>query len=127
VARANQSAVTQPPTIIVQATSGGYAEIIPLFVQGTSTLPGCPSGYSVLFSASSSTWGATPPTITNAGGSRYTLGGGYYTGNGQPYFGWLLDSYPTIQYSGNMLNLVTPTGFGLWNSVSQWAAPLCTK
>jgi hypothetical protein len=130
VAKATQSAATQPATIVVQATSGGYAEIIPFLTTGTTNLPTCPSGYSRIFSATSASFGFTP-SIFNAAGSRFSLAGFNIPSNGNTFYGWLIDSVPTAPPQNVGTNGAVYATNSYWYPAyppaGGWAAALCSK
>ena len=91
VAKANQSAVTQPPTVIIQATSSSNVQMTPL-VSSSATIPTCPTGYHSVWSASSISYpSCNIPTAYNIAGSRFSFGG-----YGSPGYsvGFSIDSVP---------------------------------
>lgn len=117
LARANQSAVTQPPTVIIQATGATYIQAIPQFGGfGSSTIPSCPSGYAQVFGMSSS--GPLPAPILNVGGTRFSLGN--HSSGGSVV--WYADSAPTSGTSGS-----GTLALGAVGNSGNWAASLCTK
>jgi len=130
VAKANQNAATQPPTVIIQATAGGYAEIIPLLTTGTTVIPSCPTGYSRVFSANSTSFGYTP-SIFNAAGSRFSLAGFNIPSNGNTFYGWLIDSVPTAPPQNVGTNGSVYATSSYWYPAyppsGGWAAALCSK
>lgn len=128
VAKTNQNAVTQPPTVVIQSTgNSGYAEIIPYISVGTTSLPTCPIGYSILWSGESSVHGMSPK-IFNAGGSRFNLTGFFLPSNGYTYYGWNVDgeiNKPSYATTG-VLEIGT-TFWGSYGFPTSWSAVLCTK
>jgi len=131
VAKANQNAVTQAPTVIIQATSGGYPQALPLLVSGTSSVPPCPTGYSSVWTISSSTYpSCTVPATYNVAGTRFSFG--FISGGGGYPVGWFTDNSPT---SSNGTLSTSPWGSTNQNMTvqcysggfQQWAAALCTK
>jgi hypothetical protein len=108
VAKTNQSAVTQPPTVIVQATSGGYSEMTPLLAVGNNGVypayPTCPAGYTAV-------WYSPKPYVSpvfNVAGSRFNWG--MWSANAATQFGWSVDNNPLI--SGQFLRVVTSDSNG---------------
>lgn len=97
VAKTNQSAVTQPPTVIIQATSGssgGYQQVMPLLAYDGSVMPAiptCPSGYTSVFTATISRYGNVP-TVFNVKGTRFSWG--IFSGSGSASAGWMIDVMP---------------------------------
>jgi len=97
VAKTNQSAVTQPPTVIIQATSaagGGYQEAMPLLSWDSNIIPAaptCPTGYTNVFTASIAKYG-NPSAVFNVGGSRYSWG--LFSQSGGASVGWMIDVMP---------------------------------
>ena len=123
VAKANQSAVTQPPTVIIQATSSGYSETVPLVVTGTASIPSCPAGYTSLFSRSGVGYGVSNP-VFNVSGSRFTFG--VFSNGGSYYIGFGVDSSPMNRSGGGSGSLYSDTS--QWVSPGQsWAVNLCSK
>jgi len=122
VAKANQNAATQPPTVIIQATSSANAEMVPLVVTGSSVIPSCPSGYTSVFSKSGTGTGAMPP-VFNVAGSKFTFGYLYYQGS--YYVGFTVDTVPVMGYSSGTTQLYYPPAS--ITSGTQWAAALCSK
>lgn len=132
VAKVNQSAVTQPPTVIIQATSGGYAETIPLLVQGTTVPPSCPAGYTRVFTASQT--GCPTSQVWNAGGTRWSLFPAS-SGNDVAVF-WSADNAPSnpTQSASFVKPLYGPSttcdhfvDYSTPHTLYPWAASLCTK
>jgi hypothetical protein len=126
VAKANQNAATQPPTVIIQATGSGYAESIPLLNYGASaqSVPSCPSGYSRIWSESRSP-GSTGITF-NIAGSRYSFGTFWVSSGGgsSQYTGFLVDGLPQVPTSSGSS---TP-GIAFYAGITLYsAAALCTK
>lgn len=72
IAKTNQTAVTQPPTVIIQATSGaGEIETIPL-LEVSTTIPSCPAGYDSIWSMKS--FGCSLPyAVYNIGGTKFSF------------------------------------------------------
>ncbi len=123
VAKTNQNAATQAPTVIIQATAGGNIEVIPMLVAG-SVLPTCPTGYNSIFSASG-TGPVTNPYV-NAGGSRLTLAN-YGDSGGWTHTGWFFDSQ---LYGSNSSSYPAqlPQMYTYVSSANQpWAARVCSK
>jgi hypothetical protein len=75
VAKVNQLASTQPPTVIIQATSTGYAQVLPLVNNLNTAILACPAGYTSAFSMSGTGCPAatSPYLLSNLGGTRYSL------------------------------------------------------
>jgi hypothetical protein len=131
VAKANQNAATQPPTVIIQATSAGYAEAIPLLIAG-SVPPSCPASYTRVFTMIATgcpNYQQANP-VFNVAGSRWSLitipnpsGGGYASA------AWVADQAPSYNYNS------TPTMVGAagascqngYSTYAAWSASLCTK
>lgn len=123
VAKVNQNAVTQPPTVIIQATGGGgQVEAIPMLVTGTTVLPACPPGYLILWSGTSTQLGFTP-TIINAGGTQLDLIG-TTNNSGWITHGWRMAHQPSV---GNDQIIVDSSTFYNGNLPSGWAAVICSK
>lgn len=112
-AKANQSAVTQPPTVIIQATGNSNLETIPM-INGSSTMPVCPSGYSATFTKSGS---SCPASIWNVAGSRFSL---IYNGGSMIMFG--TENYPSTSNGGGWY-----PGMPSAVCTGNWSAALCTK
>jgi len=133
VAKTNQNAVTQPPTVIIQATGGvGYPEAL-VVTSSIQTIPACPTGYKSVYaevSPSAGGWYAdTCPVnnVYNMGGTRFSL---VKTISGSGYLS------PTIQVDGaltNISNSNTNQGGGLGSTCSSnsygnpWGINVCTK
>ena len=120
VAKASQNAATQPPTVIIQATGGGYSETYPILVNAT-VAPACPSGYTSIFSASGNGPIANP--IINAGGTRYSLGP-YSDSSGWTFNAFYLDQPPA--YAGKTMGVALVNGYVSYANYN-WAARLCSK
>lgn len=122
VAKANQIASTQPPTVIIQATANSYVQAVPLMMAYTLTPPTCPTGYTSVFTITSSTFTGSP--IFNIAGTRFAFA--YYFYGSTNFYGFLMDGLPTplsTNTSGYQI-------YGTWsvsNVTSTWAASLCTK
>jgi hypothetical protein len=123
VAKANQSAVTQPPTVVIQATSGSYSEIVPLGSSNTLVIPACPTGYHSIWSLNGS--GPYPISYTNIAGTRFSFGP--TTNNGSTYVSFFLDNMPTG--TGGITGFIAPSMFAQAGSrtLFNWAANLCSK
>ena len=67
VAKANQVASTQPPTVIIQATGSSNSECVPK-TGNSATPPACDAGYSSVWSKSGT---ACISPILNVGGTRH--------------------------------------------------------
>jgi len=121
VAKTNQNAVTQPPTVIIQATSsGGYSESIPMVSIGTNTIPTCPVGFTSAFSKFGAGY-LSATAIFNIAGSRFNFGNFYASGN--YYVGFLPDNY-----TGAILGLYYRYDLGyVADNSTLWAVALCTK
>ena len=131
VAKTNQSALTQPPTVIIQATSGGYAETKPLIDSTTNVPPSCPAGYTRVFTANGP--GCPASRTFNIAGTRWSFIS-YGTGT-STVVGWAVDQAPTYVTS-NSSSLPDTGGsatcsqfvdYGTPNTLGPWAASLCTK
>lgn len=130
VAKANQSALTQPPTVIIQATSGGYAEAKPLLDNTSNVPPSCPAGYTRVFTANGL---GCPSSTFNVAGTRFSLYV-YGDGGGGTSLSWAVDQAPYFSRSSG-----SGTAAGAYAACSQfvdygspvalkpWAASLCTK
>jgi hypothetical protein len=112
VAKTDQAASVQSPTVIIQSTNSGNAETIPL-INASSTAPTCPAGYSASFSKSGA---GCPTTIWNIGGSRFSL-----VWNGGSNLGFGTESFPGLAAGGGYGT--TPMAVCTGN----WSAVLCTK
>lgn len=129
VTKINQNAVTQPPTIIIQATSGGgQVEVIPMLVVNTTTLPVCLAGYSIFWSGNSTVHGFSP-SIFNAGGTRFSLAGFYAPSSSGTIYGWLIDNAPLDAPAAVGAGVVYSGASTWWRSSPppSWAAVLCSK
>ena len=124
VAKVNQSAATQPPTVIIQATGSTYSETYPILVNAASA-PACPAGYSSIY-VGSGTGPITTP-IVNAGGSRFTLGSYYHPSNGWTFNAIFVDGLPLVSNLNNFaLNIGTANGY-VGGANYPWAARICSK
>lgn len=125
VAKTNQSAATQAPTVIIQATSAGYAEIIPLFVSGSvpQVAPTCPAGYTTL-------WSITTPAnykqiVFNIAGTRFSYGY-YYIGSYN--IGFFVDgSFAGSTTGANPIAFTNDTIATGWSGTTYTAARLCSR
>lgn len=114
VAKANQSAVTQAPTVIIQATAtSGNVEAIPL-LSGSATPPSCPAGYTATVTRSGA---GCPVSIWNVGGTRFSL---IYNGGSMVSFG--TENFPVSSSGGNW-PATTPAAV----CTGSWSAVLCTR
>ena len=122
VAKTNQSAVTQPPTVIIQATGSQYTETIPMLVNYTLTVPSCPAGYTSIWSQNGNSVLSSP--VINAGGSRLSLMRATDT-NGNGYTAWFMDENHIMggTFVGQLPYVLVSTTSSTYN----WAANLCTK
>lgn len=128
VAKTNQSAVTQPPTVIIQATSAAApVQALPRLTMSTTTVPVCPSGYKSVFTATSVDTGTLP--VFNIEGTRY--GFGYFSVGNENHVGFFMDDLPTsgtgfIHKIGGLSAI-----YMIWTGANwqyyQWAANLCVK
>ena len=127
VAKANQTAATQPPTVIIQATASAYNETIPLVVTGTTTIPTCPTGYTMLFSRSGTgaSSSAIPYPVFNVAGTRYTFAS-WFNG-GSTYVGFGTENLPLGSPGAGSASLYNGTVQYISGSSTQWAAALCSK
>lgn len=122
VAKANQSAVTQPPTVIIQATNSGYVETIPLLSVGTPA-PTCPTGYTAL-------WSKVFPANTysyvfNIGGTRWSFGS-FNASSTNAVWMWIYDT-PVESFYTNR-GAYTATDGALYKSFNlNVGATLCGK
>ena len=130
VAKANQNASTQPPTVIIQATSTSYSETLPLVVDGLVP-PSCPTTFTAVFSRTGTGAFKATDAAYNVSGTRWSLIG--LSVNGTLYAAWVADN-PAMSGSsaspqpvnGGMIQ----TYFSAYNSTSRsynWAVTLCSK
>jgi len=131
VAKGNQNAATQAPTVIIQATNGGARECQPKIngANGSNvSMPTCSAGYSSVFQASAALSGNACPAPNsdtfNIAGTNWSFGMVSVT-NVQAV-GFMNDNKP----SGNTGN--TPasgqSAVCSYSSFSySWAANLCCK
>jgi len=131
VAKANQNAATQPPTVVIQATSAGYSEAIPLLV-ASATPPSCPASYTRVFTMTATgcpNYQQANP-VFNIAGSRWSLvtipspsGGGY------GYAGFVGDSMPSYNYNSSPITVAGPSAYCStgYSTYATWSASLCTK
>lgn len=81
VAKTNQSAVTQPPTVIIQATGGAMPQCVPKMAYGSARppMPTCSAGYTAVWSeqsaAPSGGWYVDTCTSSSGNASAYNIGG----------------------------------------------------
>lgn len=127
IAKTNQSAVTQSPTVVIQATNGGYSDAVPI-MSSTGTAPSCPAGYSSAFSVESGpSAAACPSAMFNIAGTRFSLlpatNGGYMT------VGFYVDNMPSpLGGSSSNSSVSFSTQFCGYNwPASTWSARLCVK
>lgn len=129
LAKASQSVVTQPPTVIIQATGSAYSETVPL-MGATNLPPSCPAGYTQVFARS----GPGCPGLTagqnafNVSGSRWSLVG-WKNSAGSFSVGWLMDSAPSYVngIDGNSYPLQGPSQMCTGTPAPSWGASLCIK
>jgi hypothetical protein len=121
VAKPNQNAVTQSPTVIIQATGSTYAQTYPMIVSGTNVPPTCPTGYTSVFTSFGTGQYSGSP-VFNVAGTRHTFGG--YTSNGGNYVGFGSDNSPAISTNFPLYSVGWLLGVA---STTAWAANLCTK
>lgn len=125
IAKANQTATTQPPTVIIQATSAAYSESIALAVAGTSP-PSCPATYNVVWQQIGN---GCNTHYFNIGGSRFSYASVWSGSIG--YMTYFLDNAP--QHGGSASNSTLPNGVTSVNTLCynganfNWAATLCSK
>lgn len=138
VAKTNQSALTQPPTVIIQATSAGYSETIPFLANNTTTIPTCPTGYTRIFSWSGNantigtTYNSSQSSISviaaNVGGSRWSLVMSL-DGSGYKRIAWIADQQLTYVPNGTntlvQINANADTAYGA--GVNNVVAAMCSK
>lgn len=130
VAKGNQNASTQPPTVIIQATGSQYVEAVPLLVISTNAsipaIPECPSGYSSVFARTGS--GSLSP-VFNVAGTRFSLSQFYLSGSGYFVISWFMDG-SVVGGSGSnssMAPQISQVGSIDYPILRGWAARLCTK
>lgn len=131
VAKTNQSALTQPPTVIIQATSGAYGETIPLIDKTSNVPPSCPAGYTRVFTATGS--GCPNYATYNIASTRWSLYP-YGFGGGGGAVSWLLDQNTAYMMPGTGTtssasgpSAVCATNVNYSQVPQPWAASLCTK
>jgi len=132
VAKANQNAATQAPTVIIQATSAANSQMIPL-LGITSTPPSCPVGYHSVWSASSTSSGCTFPPVFNIAGSRFSFTVMQNSGAATA-IGFLLDGNPAFPqgfyspYANKWTGLpVTMLQVCSSSPSDPWSATLCSQ
>ena len=123
VAKANQSAATQPPTVIIQATTTGYPETLPLLVSNSQTPPSCPASYTRVWTMSGN--GCDLNNLKsgyhNVAGSKWTL---IYSVRNGDTFGWIPDGATNYTAANTNVSQI-PLNYG-W-CAANWAASLCQK
>jgi len=141
VAKANQNAATQPPTVIIQATSNGYSETLPFLNNNTTTIPTCPTGYTRIFAWSGDTntigstynspQGGVSVIAANVGGSRWSLVV-YVASSGYKMISWVADGQTLFANNGigdpNLglqINAWADTGYG--GGKNNVVAAMCSK
>jgi hypothetical protein len=111
VAKANQSAVTQPPTVIIQATSSAQQEARPSVGFG-STFPACPSGMTASFQMALPSC-STAVNVFNAGGSNLH----FMNLSSNALLGFIMATTPnawgwTVTANSNLVQLSCGSGTG---------------
>ena len=137
IAKTNQVAATQPATVIIQATSGGNPECVPV-TQAAASAPSCPAGYTAVWQSSGSS--CPSRAVFNINGSRFSFstidpgGSGSYM-----YAGFGIDDAPTVlgnPSSATGYSMVPATGTSYTQvcgprlstpSSTNWGASLCCK
>jgi hypothetical protein len=124
VAKTNQSAVTQPPTVIIQATAGGAAaprQCQPKLVQST-VMPSCGAGYTSVWQESGK--GCTQASTFNIDGTTWSFG--QVTGQNAAYHGFMNDNDTRVPGGG-----AGPVGLSMTcvyvSSQYDYSANLCCK
>jgi hypothetical protein len=123
VAKANQSAATQPPTVIIQATSAAYPETLPILISNSQTPPSCPASYTRVWTMSGN--GCDLNNLKsgyhNVAGSKWTL---IYSFRNGDTFGWIPDGATNYVATNTNISQI-PQNYG-W-CAANWAASLCQK
>jgi hypothetical protein len=106
VAKANQSASTQPVTVQIQATGTQQQELRTFVRDGNGVFPVCPAGFTAVFQYTTNNCTASP-VIFNAGGTRLSLG----TGNngGSQYYAFFADNNFSFGTYGQMQGQSQPS------------------
>lgn len=133
IAKVNQNAAKQGPTVIIQATGSTYVEALPLLVANSQIVPACPTGYTSAWSAS---YPAMPPAtsgiqnrVYNIAGSRFSFGA-TNTNGGETYAGFFIDHMPELYLRSTSVVSPLPAPISIVQSGSTYtaiAANLCTK
>lgn len=128
VVKTNQSAVTQPPTVIIQATSAAsqYVEAMPLIATTSNTTsvmpvpPSCPAGFTAVWTKVIPSYGKG--FTFNVAGTRFSFG--LYNFSSNTYVGWLVDGGITAAGVTTSYQIADMTGH--WSS-QHTAGTLCVK
>ena len=122
VAKANQSAATQAPTVIIQATSGGARECQPKLVQ-TNTMPSCSAGYTSVFQAAGQGCPAPGSSTFNIAGTNWSFG--HVAVQNAAGVGFMNDNKP--ESAGKASADALATNCQYVSTSYQWSANLCCK
>ena len=133
VAKANQNAATQAPTVIIQATAAGYAETIPLMTLGTIP-PACPAGYHPSFQRTDTGCpGSDVSAVYNVSGTRWSLAT-LPSGSGSAMAAWFADGSPAYNSGSSGSYVVSPINGPVvackdsyTGPLRTWSASLCSK
>lgn len=131
VAKANQNAATQPPTVIIQATAASTRECRPK-IRGSSgvnvTMPTCPVGYTSIFQESANLSANSCPSegneTFNIAGTNWSFG--LVRVENAQAVGFLNDNKPSVN-SGNLPASQQYTICAYGSFAYSWAANLCCK
>lgn len=126
IVRANQSAVTQPPTVIIQATSS-QQELRTFVRTGANIYPACPAGFTAVFQYSVADCSNTG-IIFFAGGTNLIFG--QSNNAGTPYVGFSLSGGVPWGGSGGIQGASlasAPTNMTLQCAAGPISAEICAK
>ena len=140
VAKTNQSAVTQPPTVIIQSTGGTVPECVPKLVTGDPrpAIPTCPTGYHAVWSDQSTATKAgvqdSCPAVSgnygayNIGGSNLNFVAAYNSSNASYRYRMFALS-GSLTYMGNQVNVDATTEGAMYSGTYTypWSATVCCK
>ena len=122
VAKSNQSAATQPPTVIIQATASSYQQARPMITGGATAVPSCLAGYTSVWTSTSAVYDGIP--VFNIAQTRFTFA--VHSSAGSNLVGFLTDGFPTNGVASTYS--VSLGGSSMTASPnSPWAANLCVK
>ena len=126
IAKTNQSATTQPPTVIIQATSS-QQELRTFVRLGANVFPTCPIGFTAIFQYSGTDCSNTG-IIYNAGGSNLVFG--QANNGGSPSIGFGLTSGQPWNPGGSMTgghSASAPMNSYLSCNSGPFSAEICAK